>query len=186
MVFDEGFWNKYAEENDSKPNEGFSKFIRDLAGSLHCQNILEVGCSAGNDLVLFPKEGDVKGVDLCKMAVEKAKSKYPSFDFRVCSATELPFEESSIDMIFTHRLLNYLDDEELQKAIDEMFRVAKKYVVNCELFSKDEKWKDESKQDRYRDIFKRWLDYKVKIISNVEMHPEIDHEKTKFTLVRKL
>lgn len=186
MVYDEEFWTKYAEENNSKPNQEFSKFIRDLAGSLNCQNILEVGCSTGNDLASFPTEGDVKGIDLCKKAIENAKANYPSFDFRIGYATELPFEDSSIDMVFTHRVLNYLDDDELQKAVGEMFRVTKKYVVNCELYAKDESWRDESKQDRYRDVFKRWLDYKVKIISNVEMHPEIDPEKTKFTLVRKL
>lgn len=186
MVFDEEFWSKYAEDNDSRSNDEFSKFIRDLAGSLHCQNILEIGCSAGSDLVLFPKEAEIIGIDLCRSAVDKAKARYPSYNFRVCSATKLPFEDSSIDMVFTHRVLNYLDDEELKKAIDEMFRVSKKYVVNCELYAKKEDWIDESKRDRYRDIFKRWLDYKVKIISNVEMHPEIDPEKTKFTLVRKL
>ena len=34
-------------------------------------------------------------------------------------------------------------------------------------------------------MYKRWLEYKVKIISNVEMHEEIDPEKTKFTLIKK-
>ncbi len=190
MDFDEEFWSKYAEDNDSKYNEEFSKFIRDLAGSLHCQNILEVGCSTGNDLVSFPKEASsskVIGIDLCQKAIDKAKAKFPSFDFRVGDATKLPYENSSIDMVFTHRLLNYLDDDELEKSIAEMFRVARKYIVNCELYGKDEEWVDKSeKRDRYRDLFKRWLDYKVKIISNVEMHPEIDPEKTRFTLVRKL
>ena len=33
---------------------------------------------------------------------------------------------------------------------------------------------------------KRWLDYKVKIVSNVDMHEEIDPDKSRFTLLRKL
>jgi Fe-S-cluster formation regulator IscX/YfhJ len=33
---------------------------------------------------------------------------------------------------------------------------------------------------------KRWSGYKVKIVSNVDMHEEIDPDKSRFTLLRKL
>ena len=65
-----------------------------------------------------------------------------------------------------------------------MFRVAKKYIVNCELFGESEEMiNDEMK---FRNMQKRWLNYKVKIVSNVNMHEEIEPEQVRFTLLRKL
>jgi hypothetical protein len=39
---------------------------------------------------------------------------------------------------------------------------------------------------RYRNMLKRWLNYKVKVVSNVNMHEEIEPEQVRFTLLRKL
>jgi len=54
------------------------------------------------------------------------------------------------------------------------------------LFSDDEEIINTEDKSRYRNMYKRWLDFKVKIISNVEMHEEIDPEKSRFNLVKKL
>ena len=55
-----------------------------------------------------------------------------------------------------------------------MFRVSRKYVVNCEMYGRDGESADGL---RLRDAFARWLDYKVKVISNVDMHEEIEPGK---------
>ena len=34
MQYNEEFWNQYANENESRYNEEFSKYVRDLASSL--------------------------------------------------------------------------------------------------------------------------------------------------------
>ena len=62
----------------------------------------------------------------------------------------------------------------------------KKYIVNCELFNEEEKPIEGKENATYRNMLKLWMDYKVKIISNVDMHEEIDPEQSRFTLVRKL
>ena len=98
--------------------------------------------------------------------------------------TKLPFEDSSVDFVFTHKLLNYLDDDTLDNGVSEMFRVAKKCIVNCELFGESEEMiNDEMK---FRNMQKRWLNYKVKVVSNVNMHEDIEPEQVRFTLLRKL
>ena len=146
MEHDKEFWDKYADENESRNNEEFTKFVTDLARSLHCTSVLEIGCGTG--------------VDLRK------------------------FDDSSIDFIFTHKLLNYLSDQTLDNGVSEMFRVTKRYIVNCELFGEDETViNDEMK---YRNMLKRWLNYKVKVVSNVNMHEEIEPEQARFTLLRKM
>ena len=50
MEYDKDFWNKYADENESRNNDEFTKFMTNLARSLHCTSILEIGCGTGIDL----------------------------------------------------------------------------------------------------------------------------------------
>ena len=182
---DDKFWEEYADDAESHYNEEFAKFIRDLTLQLRCNNVLEVGCNAGNDLKLFPESIQVHGVDSNPKIIDKAQKRFPNFDFKTCSVTDLPFENSSIDMVFSHEFFNYLEDDKVNKGIDEIFRVCRRYVVNCELLGEDNII-DEKSNRKGRNMYKKWLDYKVKIISNVEMHEEIDSEKPRFVLIRKL
>ena len=89
-----------------------------------------------------------------------------------------------MDFVFTHGLMNYLDDDTLEKGVAEMFRVAGKYIMNCEKFEETEKQIDETQ--KFRNMEKRWLGYKVRFVSNVDMHEDIEPEKPRFTLLKKL
>ena len=184
MKYDEEFWNKYADENESRDNEGFTKFLTDLASSLHCTSILEIGCGTGIDLRKFNDSFEIHGVDLNDHALELAKKNIPNGKFYKENITKLSFEDASVDFVFTHKLLNYLDDETLDNGVSEMFRITKRYIVNCELFGESEEIIDNKM--RYRNMLKRWLNYKVKVISNVNMHEEIEPEQVRFTLLRKM
>lgn len=184
MNYDKGFWDKYANENESRFNEEFAKFVRDLVVSLRCTSVLEIGCGTGIDLKLFPETFEIHGVDLNDTALNIAKEKLPKFDFKKSSIIDLPFEDSSIDFVFTHQLLNYLEDDVLEKGISEMHRIAGKYIMNCERY--DEVEKQINFNSKFRNMQKRWLDYKVKIVSNVDMHEGIEPDKSRFTLLRKL
>ena len=184
MIYDEEFWNKYSDENESRYNEEFAKFTKDLAISLRCTSVLEIGCGTGIDLRLFPETFQIHGIDLNKNALDIAKQKLPVADFKNGNITDLPFEDSSIDFVFTHQLLNYLDDDTVEKGVAEMYRVAKRYVMNCEKFEETEKQIDEN--HKFRNMQKKWLNYNVRIVSNVDMHEDIDPDKSRFTLLRKM
>ena len=184
MNYDDKFWKKYADENESKVNEEFAKFIANLASSLHCTNILEIGCGTGIDLKEFKEPFEVNGLDLNDHALNLARKSLPNVNFKNGDITNMPYEDSSIDFIFTHKLLNYLDDETLDTGVAEMFRVSKKYILNCELFGESEKSINENMKSR--NMLKRWMNYKVKVISDVHMHEDIEPEKVRFTLLRKL
>lgn len=184
MSYDKDFWDNYAKENESRFNEEFAKFIKDLAISLRCTSVLEIGCGTGVDLRLFPDSLSVYGVDLNELALDMAKKQNPCIELKKGSITDLPFEDSSIDFIFTHKFLNCLSDEDLKKGVSEMYRVAKKYIANCEMYDPTE-----SKTEGVftaRNMLRRWSDYKVKIISDVDMHEDIEPEKIRFTLVKKI
>ena len=184
MNYNKEFWDNYTNENEARYNEEFSKYTRDLATSLHCTSILEIGCGTGIDLRLFPDTFQIHGVDLNDNALDIAKGKMPFANFKNANIIDLPFEDSSIDFVFTHQLLNYLDDDTLDKGITEMYRVARKYIMNCEKFEKTEKKIDEN--HKFRNVYKRWLNYNVRIVSNVDMHEDIDPDKSRFTLLKKL
>jgi ubiquinone/menaquinone biosynthesis C-methylase UbiE len=184
MNYDKEFWDNYANENETKFNEEFAKFVRDLVVSLRCTSVLEIGCGTGIDLKLFPETFEVHGVDLNDTALNIVKEKLPKFYFKKSSIIDLPFEDSSVDFVFTHQLLNYLEDDVLEKGISEMYRVAGKYIMNCERY--DEVEKQINVNSKFRNMQRRWLDYKVRIVSNVDMHEEIEPDKSRFTLLRKL
>jgi len=184
LDYDEGFWNKYADENESRGNEEFTKFLTNLVRSLHCTSVLEIGCGTGIDLRKFDDSFEIHGIDLNEHALELAKGNIPKAKFYKESITKLPFEDSSVDFVFTHKLLNYLDDETVDNGVSEMFRVAKRYILNCELFGETEEKIDD--EMRFRNMLKRWLNYKVRVVSNVNMHEDIEPEQVRFTLLRKL
>ena len=184
MNYDDEFWKKYADENESRVNDEFAKFIANLASSLHCTNILEIGCGTGIDLKEFKEPFEVNGLDLNNHALSLARKSIPNVNFKNGDITKMPYEDSSIDFIFTHKLLNYLDDKTLDAGVNEMFRVSKKYILNCELFGESEDMIDENM--KCRNMINRWMNYKVKVISNVDMHEDIEPEKVRFTLLRKL
>ncbi|MEM2160205.1 MAG: class I SAM-dependent methyltransferase [Candidatus Nitrosotenuis sp.] len=180
------YWNDYAENHQDHYNGEMAKFICDLATSLRAQSVLEVGCSAGNDLRLFPEGFDVSGVDYSEIAITKAKENLPGFGFKIGSADSIPFADSSADFVFTRNLFNHLDSKDVKKVIDELFRVSKKYILNIELFSENEEYLGSNPITYGRNMKKHWMNYKVKIISNVDMHEEIDPKKSRFTLLRKM
>jgi ubiquinone/menaquinone biosynthesis C-methylase UbiE len=184
LDYDEGFWNKYADENESRGNEEFTKFLTNLVRSLHCTSVLEIGCGTGIDLRKFDDSFEIHGIDLNEHALELAKGNIPKAKFYKESITKLPFEDSSVDFVFTHKLLNYLDDETVDNGVSEMFRVAKRYILNCELFGETEEKIDD--EMRFRNMLKRWLNYKVRVVSNVNMHEDIEPEQVRFTLLKKL
>ncbi len=184
LEYNEEFWNTYANENESRNNEEFAKFLTELARSLHCTSVLEIGCGTGIDLRKFDDTFEIHGLDLNEHALEIAKKNIPKGKFQKGDIAKIPFGDNTIDFIFTHKLLNYLDDDEVTNGVNEMFRISRKYIVNCELFGESENRINVNM--RYRNMLKRWMDYDVKIISNVNMHKEIEAEEVRFTLLRKL
>ena len=185
-TLDAQYWDDYARNSQDNYNSEMTKFISDLAVSLRVQSVLEVGCNAGNDLKLFPDGLAISGIDISQTAIIKAKENLAKFDFKTGNITEMPFADNSIDFVFTRNLFNHLDSDQIKKGVEELFRVSKKYISNIELFSENEEKLGDDPITYGRNMKKHWMDYKVKIISNVDIHEEIDPKKSRFTLLRKI
>jgi ubiquinone/menaquinone biosynthesis C-methylase UbiE len=95
--------------------------------------ILDVGC--GKAFLLYDFTQSVPGIEVCgidisEYGINHAKPEVRPF-LKVCSATELPFEDNSFDLVFSINTLHNLYCFELDKALREIERVSKgnKYIV---------------------------------------------------------
>jgi ubiquinone/menaquinone biosynthesis C-methylase UbiE len=95
----------------------------------HGKKILEIGLGQGADSEQIARRGGIfSGVDLTNEAVKRTKMRFSlkglSFDrIEQASALDLPFEENSFDIVYSHGVLHHIP--EIRKADQEIFRVLK-------------------------------------------------------------
>mgnify|MGYP001561020202 CR=1 FL=1 len=179
-------WDKYTEESMYMVYGDISKFIWYNILGLGCMKTLDVGCNIGMELVSFPNYATVTGIDNNFKAISQAIDRFPAFRFLHLDVTDLDrIQDNSYDMVFDRGLLIHLDD--VDKAMSEMLRVSKKYVMNLEYYGEDGKkinWRGGSPLF-YRNMKDRWKSYNVDIISDIEIPYEIDNNRVHYTLVKK-
>ena len=124
--------------------------------------ILDIGCGKGFQLYeltqLMPGV-EVFGVDVSEYAIENSKPEIKD-RLQICNANNLPFADDYFDFVFSITTLHNLHNYDLDKALREMERVAKKnkylcvesyrteeekanllyWQVTCEAFCTPEEW----------------------------------------------
>lgn len=110
-------------------------------------NILDVG-SGGLGIVPYLKR-EVTGVDL-----EFSPPLHPSLKKVNASAIKLPFNNNTYEIVLSVDMLEHLNRNDRQLAIDEMFRVARKVIfiaVPCgDLSTKQDQELDKLYYDKYK------------------------------------
>jgi len=87
------------------------------------QSILEIGCGSG--LILNKLSSNcVIGLDLSRVALEQV-----THEKVIGSCDQLPFKNSSLDVVIAAELLEHLDNENLKKTLSEMYMVACEYIL---------------------------------------------------------
>lgn len=108
----------WSEEEQGKRFQLASKYMKGNG-----KKILDVGCGLG---VLFDyvKPGsELFGIDISKEAIKLAKKRNPKADFRVGSASKLPYKNNIFDQVYCLEVLYYLRDD--TDAFNEIYRVVK-------------------------------------------------------------
>jgi ubiquinone/menaquinone biosynthesis C-methylase UbiE len=98
-----------------------------INGSMH---ILDVGCGAGHTACQIAKQfgARVDGIDISEVMIDKAKERAKRMgmtdlvNFRVADAFELPFDDTTFDVLLVESVLVPLPGDKLQ-ALHEMMRV---------------------------------------------------------------
>lgn len=94
--------------------------------ALDGKTVLDVGSGNGYFAQHFEKDCQLTALDLSANQLQYN----PASNKNVGSAYELPYADNSFDIVFTSNLLHHL--EEPEKAVKEMQRVSKRYVVISE------------------------------------------------------
>ena len=180
-------WKKYTKEEEGDLNPKLFDFIYHMTLGLDAKKICEAGCNIGNNLSMFKEGIEVHGFDKNEYAIKNAKEKRPKFNFKVADITDTSFPDSFFDLVFTRGVFIHIPTEKVNESMDELFRISKKWIFNLEYFGDDKtvKWKRGENLLWQRNMAKRWKEYDVEIISDIEIPIKIDKAKTRFTLVRK-
>jgi pseudaminic acid biosynthesis-associated methylase len=138
------FGEKYIERNsleDWKIPYGMEAFRR-MLGGVSFESILEVGSNVGLNLHFISNitEGRTKlyAVEPNKKAFEMLISSQNGLKLEKafnCDAFKIPLADESIDLVFTAGVLIHIHPNDLLKAMSEIVRVSKRYVLCMEYFS---------------------------------------------------
>lgn len=114
-------------------SEMFGKAIRGLA----VKSVLEVGCNIGNKLALLKNLGidDLTGIEPSNFAISEGKKRYAFISFKQGTVFNLPFTNGSFDLVFTAGVLIHINPRDLSKAMNEITRVARKWIMGFEYYS---------------------------------------------------
>lgn len=146
------------------------------------QSLLEVGCNCGPNLLkIKSKFSDVRlyGVDINKDAIKCVKKVFNGEgEFKIASASRLPFPSKSIDVILTDAVLMYIPPEEIKEVLNEFLRVAKRGLILVEWAARDSELgviKDYHWCRSYSKLLRK-LD--IKNVSTIKIHKNLWPTKT--------
>lgn len=94
-------------------------------------SVLDIGTGTGLFAEAFARRGlTVAAVDASQEMVDATAKTVPGIDARLATAEELPFDDSSFDLVFLGLVFHETDDPE--KAISEAMRVARRRIAILE------------------------------------------------------
>jgi tRNA (uracil-5-)-methyltransferase TRM9 len=107
------------------------KEVEILAKEWKAGSVLDIGCGNGRNLIPFAMAGfDCHGIDFSRRMIDLARGHFKrkglDAEFRVASATRLPYRANTFDYCISVAVFHHLESEkERAKALSEMKRVLK-------------------------------------------------------------
>jgi pseudaminic acid biosynthesis-associated methylase len=127
------FGRDYTDRNDRDKPERVDAWRRLLDGVAPTR-ALEVGCNVGWNLVYLDRLGvpELYGIEPQRDAVARARSRRPEFGVLQGTAFDLPFRDGWFDLAFTSGVLIHIAPESIRTALDEIYRVSRRWIVAIE------------------------------------------------------
>lgn len=110
-------------------NNFYSSLIS-LAKPLNPISILDAGCGEGfslNKLIINNVGEKLEGIENSKEAIALGKKLFPKAKIKLGNICNLPYKTDSFDLVLSTEVLEHLETP--QKALLEIIRVSKKYVI---------------------------------------------------------
>lgn len=130
-----GDWNYHHLSTWNHPHR---QLIVYALQSLPWFSLWEVGCGAGANLVKIVKEmpnHQLGGSDINKDMIDTAKQALVGARFHVEDVTDMLLSDNSVDIVLSDATLMYISPKEINKALNEMVRIARVAIVLFEFHS---------------------------------------------------
>ena len=139
-VYDEWYETKLGKHVDSVESECAFSLFKIKKG----MRILDIGCGTGNFSIKLAKKGcRVTGIDLSEKMLDLAREKTARenllINYYSMSVYNIKFPAGHFDAVFSMATFEFVED--MQKAINEVFRVCKnKGQIMIGTINRDSKW----------------------------------------------
>lgn len=114
----------------------------EMVGGLQLSRVLEVGCNRGHNLLalqqMLGNDAELVGVEPNPHALAIARSHSPRIQVISGDIFQLPFDDGAFDLAITSGVLIHIALADLPRALAEMHRVSRRYVLACEYFAEEE------------------------------------------------
>lgn len=130
------FGDAYVERNRAA-GEGRGPFWKSILERTQAREVLEVGCNVGANLRWIVEQlgpDGVTGIDINDKALHEVRAALKIRTQRA-SARELPFPDSSFDLVFTMGVLIHQAPESLPAVMAEIVRTSRRWVLCGEYFA---------------------------------------------------
>ena len=117
---DPEIWKKYDPANQAKERLAAIKSF--IPGNV--ASILDAGCGNGIISNSLLDEYNITGIDSSAEALKYVKCRNLQ-----ASVTQIPFPDNSFDLVMCNEVLEHLDNHSLMQVINELKRVANKYIL---------------------------------------------------------
>jgi len=135
------FGKQYTERNQISW-EARKPHFEGIIKGLSLDSVLEVGCNRGHNLVALQSivgEGTaLVGIEPNAYALGLARASTSAVGFLSGTALDLPFKDGVFDLVFTCGVLIHIALADLPKAMAEIHRVSRRYVLAVEYFAEQE------------------------------------------------
>jgi SAM-dependent methyltransferase len=97
-------------------------------------SVVEAACGSANDYRFFVRYGlgrllNYTGFDLTRANIENCRRMFPGVDFRVGDVQSIDAADASYDWAVVHDLLEHLSPAAMERAVEELCRVARRGVL---------------------------------------------------------
>lgn len=133
------FGNAYTDRNVFDPSTR-TKAFSEMLNALEISSILEIGCNRGNNLVTLSNIGSFQlvGIEPNGYAAQLGRKQSEKISILQGNGFNLPFLDSTFDLVFTAGVLIHIASADLPKIMDQMYRTSKRYVLVAEYFAETE------------------------------------------------
>lgn len=140
-------WAKTSLTRESLESIGMKNFAGHIATYAPFQNVLEIGCASGSNLIVLARQFPntrFYGIDVSAHAIQYGQKYIEAHYIRNISlstgkAEDLGnFSDKSMDIVFTSAVLLYVDPHKIRVVLKEILRVAKKVIVLMEWNTNEE------------------------------------------------